>query len=135
MSQFEEIRLCKLCNGEVKENHHMEHSYCTNCSIIEPDEKVGFWCKDCEEICLEEKCNCIKSCMTGELIILKDTEKAFKRFCQELDIDYRCIGEGIDGDKFEVTFDFISDIYALGKMVGIETMHEFNTKQTNENDN
>lgn len=73
--------------------------------------------------------------MTGELTILKGTEKAFKRFCLELGIGFQCIGEGIDADKFLLEFDFISDVYALGKMVGIEAMHEFNTKQTNENDN
>ncbi len=73
--------------------------------------------------------------MTGELVILKETEPAFKRFCIELDISFQCVGEGIDGDTFRVEFQFISDIYALGKMVGVEALHDFNTKQTNENDN
>ena len=67
--------------------------------------------------------------MTGTLVVHKETEKAFKRFCIELDIEIRCIGEGIDGDTWEVSFNFLSDIYALGQMVGADSLLEFQIKR------
>lgn len=73
--------------------------------------------------------------MTAELTILKETEPAFKRFCLELDISFQCVGEGIDGDTFRVEFQFISDIYALGKMVALESLHQYQTKQNKDLNN
>lgn len=67
--------------------------------------------------------------MTGTLTIHKETEEAFKRFCIELDIEYRCIKEGIDGDEWEVEFEFLSDIYALGQMVGTDSLIEFQNRK------
>ncbi len=66
--------------------------------------------------------------MTGTLTILKVTEAAFKRFCIEFDIEYQCIKEGADGDCFEVKFNSISDIYALGQAVGADALIEFQAK-------
>lgn len=63
--------------------------------------------------------------MIGTLTVHKVTERAFKKFCLEFDVDYRCIKEGEDGDTFEVTFDDISDIYALGQAVGTDALIEF----------
>lgn len=73
--------------------------------------------------------------MTGELTILKETEPAFKRFCIELDISFQCVGEGIDGDRFLVEYETASDLYALGKMVGVEALHDFNRKQNKDLNN
>lgn len=66
--------------------------------------------------------------MIGELVIHKSTEAAFKKHCAEFDINIRCIQEGIDGDRWEVEFEEISDIYGLGQMVGTDTLIEFQNK-------
>jgi hypothetical protein len=66
--------------------------------------------------------------MTGQLTIIKQNDKAFRRFCLELEIGFTCIGEGQDGDRYEIEFENISDVYALGQMVGVESLYEYQTK-------
>lgn len=67
--------------------------------------------------------------MVGEITVLKVTEAAFKKFCWEFDIEFRCIKEGITGDCWEVVFDEISDIYALGQAVGADSLIEFQNRK------
>ena len=59
------------------------------------------------------------------LTVHKITERAFKRFCIEFDIEFQCIKEGVDGDLWELRFTNISDIYALGQAVGADALMEF----------
>jgi len=66
--------------------------------------------------------------MVGTLTIHKATEEAFKKRCAELDIEIRCVKEGQDGDQWEVTFNFLSDIYALGGMVLLDSLSEYQNK-------
>lgn len=63
--------------------------------------------------------------MIGTLTVHRETEAAFKKRCLEFDIEYRCIKEGEHGDEWEVVFDSISDIYALGQSVGTDALIEF----------
>jgi len=65
----------------------------------------------------------------GTLTVHKETEEAFKRFCPEFNIEYRCVKEGEDGDRWEVEFEFLSDIYALGQMVGGDALIEFQNRK------
>jgi hypothetical protein len=64
--------------------------------------------------------------MIGTLTVHRETEASFKKACNELNIHFCCVKEGIDGDTFEVHFDSHSDIYALGQMVGMDSLIGFN---------
>jgi len=60
--------------------------------------------------------------MIGQLTVMKATYRHFKEACYKAGIEFRCIGEGVDGDRYEVQFDEISDIYAVGQYVGMSAI-------------
>lgn len=63
-NKFEEISICAHCGEPTNEvtyscgNGWDGNTICNGCGMIEPDTVTKFFCKDCEEICDEETCNC-----------------------------------------------------------------------------
>lgn len=60
----------------------------------------------------------------GTLSVSIATDKNFQRHCHELDIQFTCIHEGMDTNRYEVEYDYICDIYALGQSVGVNSMSD-----------
>lgn len=53
--------------------------------------------------------------MTEDLIISKDKDSSFRKACEACKIDFELIGEGQDGDKYRVTFEYPMDLFYLGR--------------------
>lgn len=55
--------------------------------------------------------------MTEELIVSKEHDSFFRKACKDNKIEFELVGEGIDGDKYIVKFDYAMELYFLGKEV------------------
>ncbi len=52
--------------------------------------------------------------MKDVLIVSRENDAEFKESCLKNKIQYSILREGIDGDTYEVEFDFPSELYFLG---------------------
>lgn len=59
---FTETRVCSYCNEPMQEIHAGDEgwSYCENCSVVEGDTEIMYYCNLCEELKLTEECDCNK---------------------------------------------------------------------------
>ena len=60
----------------------------------------------------------------GTLTVSIATDKNFQKFCHDLGIQFTCIEEGMDTNRYEVEYEYICDIYALGQSVGVNSMSD-----------
>lgn len=58
--------------------------------------------------------------MTERLTISKDKDAIFRNTCDYCKVPYQIVGEGQDGDTYEVTFNYCSDLFYLGRCLEID---------------
>lgn len=55
--------------------------------------------------------------MKDTIIIANENLDKFKEACRRNKISFEIVGEGIDGDDYELTFDRPSQLYYLGREI------------------
>lgn len=57
----------------------------------------------------------------GTLTISIATDKIFRDACYKMDVDFTCIQENVDTNRYEIHYEAVCDVYAVGQTVGIES--------------